>query len=129
VVVHCFYDRPGAPDVEVAAPNLTFHRLNGPKFLEMMARCKAVVCTAGFESVSEAAWLDKGVFLVPVEGHVEQMLNAFEAARLGLGVTDPVFNLDRLEELPASVDNREFRAWVSQGSERLDRVLALATSG
>jgi uncharacterized protein (TIGR00661 family) len=129
VVVHCFYDRPGAPEAEVASPNLTFHRLNGPKFLEMMARCKAVVCTAGFESVSEAAWLDKGVFLVPVEGHVEQMLNAFEAARLGFGVTDPGFNLDRLEELPAKVDNREFRAWVSRAGERLDRVLALATSG
>jgi len=45
---------------------LTFHRLDGEKFLRMMGECKYVACTAGFESVSEAAWLGKPLFLVPV---------------------------------------------------------------
>jgi hypothetical protein len=46
----------------------------------MMAECRHVVCTAGFESVSEAAWLGKPLFLVPVENHVEQQVNALDAA-------------------------------------------------
>ena len=109
VVLHCFYDRPGAPEAQVVAPNLTFHRLNGSKFIALMAGCRAVVGTAGFESVSEAAWLGKPVFLVPVDGHLEQALNAAEAARLGLGIADSGFHLDRLGELPSTVANAGFR--------------------
>lgn len=125
-VLHCFYDRPGAPDEERVAPNLTFHRLNGEKFLGLMAGCRAVVCTAGFESVGEAAWLGKSVFLVPVEGHIEQALNAAEAERLGLGLADPTFNLDRIRDLPRGVARSEYRAWVDQAEGRLIRVLELA---
>jgi uncharacterized protein (TIGR00661 family) len=125
-VIHCFSDRPGAPDEEATAANLTFHRLNGDKFLRMMAGCRAVVCTAGFESVAEAAWLGKPVFLVPVEGHVEQAANAGEAARLGLGLAGGSFDLDRLGELPPDAPAAPFRAWVARAEEHLERVLALA---
>jgi len=69
--LHCFYDKPGAPAEFEQSPSLTFHRLDGEKFLHMMAACRHVVCTAGFESVSEAAWLGKPLFLVPVENHIE----------------------------------------------------------
>ena len=41
-----------------------------------MGRCRGVVCTAGFESVSEAMWLGKPVCMAPTPGHYEQRCNA-----------------------------------------------------
>lgn len=123
-VIHCFMDRPEAPSEEVVAPNLTFHRLDGAKFLRMMAGCRAVVSTAGFESVSEAAWLGKPVFLVPIEHHLEQYLNAIESSRLGFGIADRRFALDRLGELPPGLPTAAFRAWTGSAERCFDRVLA-----
>lgn len=128
VEMHCFYDKPGAPEVEQARPNLTFHRLNGEKFLQMMAGCRAVVCTAGFESVSEAAWLGKPLFMVPVENHVEQMINALDAVNLGFGLTDRRFRLDLLSQLPDQIDNTEFRHWVEKAGAVLSRAIRQAVT-
>jgi uncharacterized protein (TIGR00661 family) len=117
--LHCFYDKPGAPPELHHSPSLTFHKLDGDKFLQMMAECRHVVCTAGFESVSEAAWLGKPVFLVPVENHVEQQVNALDAQQFGLGIAETSFNLDRLAELAEHLPVEKFRAWVDCASEKL----------
>ena len=85
----------------------------------MMAECRHVVCTAGFESVSEAAWLGKPLFLVPVENHVEQQVNALDAEQFGIGLAETSFNLDRLAELPASLPVEKFRAWLDCAPEKL----------
>jgi uncharacterized protein (TIGR00661 family) len=127
VILHCFYDKPDAPPEWNYDDTLTFHRLDGDKFLRLMAECKYVACTAGFESVCEAAYLGKPLFLVPVENHIEQRINAIDATRMGLGVTDSSFNLDRLRELPQRLDNRKFQAWLARADalvlQTLDRAV------
>ncbi len=126
--LHCFYDKPGAPAEFQHSPSLTFHKLDGEKFLKMMAECRHVVCTAGFESVSEAAWLGKPLFLVPVENHVEQQINALDAEQFGIGLAEKSFNLDRLAELPDSLPVEKFRAWVASAPEKLFAAIAQATT-
>jgi uncharacterized protein (TIGR00661 family) len=125
--LHCFYDKPGAPAELRHDETLTFHRLDGEKFLRMMAECKFVACTAGFESLAEAAYLGKPLFLVPVENHVEQQINAIDAVKMGLGVAAKGFNLDRLAELPDRLDNAKFHAWLNRAEaiflETLDRAV------
>jgi uncharacterized protein (TIGR00661 family) len=121
--LHCFYDKPDAPPESRYDDTLTFHRLDGEKFLRMMADCKYVACTAGFESLAEAAWLGKPLFLVPVENHIEQQVNAVDATRARLGVADTSFNLDRLSELPDRLDNAAYRAWLNRADSLLLRVL------
>jgi uncharacterized protein (TIGR00661 family) len=118
-VLHCFYDKPDAPPEFRHDDTLTFHRLDGEKFLRMMADCKFVACTAGFESLAEAAYLGKPLFLVPVENHVEQQINAIDAVRAGIGVADQSFNLDRLAELPDRLDNAKYRAWLDRADSLL----------
>ncbi len=126
-VLHCFYDKPDAPPEFHYDDTLAFHRIDGEKFLRMMAECKYVACTAGFESLAEAAYLGKPLFLVPVENHVEQQINAIDAIQSGLGVADKSFNLDRLRELPDRLDNAKFLAWLNRAEsiflETLDRVV------
>jgi uncharacterized protein (TIGR00661 family) len=124
--LHCFYDKPNAPAEFQHSQSLTFHQLDGEKFLTMMAECRHVVCTAGFESVSEAAWLGKPLFLVPVENHVEQQVNALDAEQFGLGLAEKSFNLDRLAELPASLPVEKFRAWLDSAPKKLFQTIELA---
>jgi len=117
--LYCFYDKPGAPVEFQHSPALSFHRLDGEKFLQMMAQCRHVVCTAGFESVCEAAWLGKPLFLVPVENHVEQQVNALDAQQFGIGLAETSFNLDRLAELPDRLPVEDFRSWVASAPVKL----------
>jgi len=124
--LHCFYDKPGAPAEFQHSPSLTFHKLDGEKFLTMMAECRHVVCTAGFESVSEAAWLGKPLFLVPVENHVEQQVNALDAQQFGIGLAEKSFNLDRLAELPDRLPVEKFRNWVNGAPAKLFQAVELA---
>jgi len=130
VPVHCFYDKPGAPETEEKPPGLTFHKLHGEKFLELMAGCRAVVCTAGFESVSEAAYLGKPVLMIPVQNHIEQFLNALDAVNAGLGLRDTDFHLSRLlaPELPCG--SQKFRDWVDSAERiAMDVVEKVAADG
>ena len=112
--VHCFYDKPGAPEEEKKLPGLTFHKLHGEKFLQLMAGCRAVVCTAGFESVSEAAYLGKPVLMIPVQNHIEQFLNALDAVQAGIGPNDSEFNLSRLLAPGVPCAGQPFRDWVDR---------------
>ncbi len=119
VRLHCFYDRPGAPAEEAVDPNLHFHRIDAEKFLAYMAGSRGVVCTAGFESICEAAFLGKPVLMIPLENHDEQKLNARDGEAAGVAVSHPVFDLDALGKLPDRVDTRWFRDWCLQADARL----------
>lgn len=127
-VIHCFYDKPGAPPEFAHDATLTFHQLDGEKYLRLMAECQYVVCTAGFESVCEAGYLGKPLLMVPVEGHIEQRLNALDATMAGLGVWTATFDLDRVADLPDRLDNARYRAWLERSGPVLLETLA-ATAG
>ena len=82
VAVDCFSDAPA----RVHSPRLRFHGLCGEHFLAHMARASGVVCTAGFESVSEAMWLGVPALMLPVPNHFEQRCNALDAAAASGGL-------------------------------------------
>ena len=123
VPLHCFWDRPDADPVERIDDTLTFHRLDGAKFLRLMARARGVVTTAGFESVAEAMVLGKPVQAIPVDGHFEQWCNAHDAVRARAGIWSDTFDLSRLiKALPAyEPPGADFRSWVQGGAERFVR--------
>ncbi|MCU0326753.1 MAG: glycosyl transferase [Spirosomaceae bacterium] len=120
VRIHCFTDREQDQAAVDYSENLTFHEINGSKFLEFMQNCWALVTTAGFESVCEAMYLGKPVMMVPVPKHFEQACNAADAQRAKAGVAAQTFDLDILMNyLPTHRDiGIEFREWQSK-SERI----------
>ncbi len=100
----------------VVDENLTFYSLNDVRFLDLMSRCKALVCTAGFESVCEAMYLDKPVMMVPVAGHYEQYCNALDASKIGAGIYAETFDLSILKDGIQIYDrqkNTGYRNWVN----------------
>jgi uncharacterized protein (TIGR00661 family) len=128
IPIHCFYDKAGAPSEEHPAENLTFHKIHGEKFLQMMASCRALATTAGFESVSEAAYLGKPLLMVPVENHFEQYLNACDAEKTGIGMKDTTFRLSRLLDPPNPETVSKFRDWVNQAEPRVMRAIEVTAA-
>jgi uncharacterized protein (TIGR00661 family) len=114
ISIHCFYDKPGAPAEDFYDEKLVFQRIHGDKFLSLMASCRAVACTAGFESVSEAAYLGKPLLMVPVEKDLGQYVNSRDAEQAGLGIRDSAFRLSRLLEAAPPSATARFRSWVDQ---------------
>ncbi len=96
IPIHCFSDDPEVETEQKIDETLTFHQLDGAKFLEKMAGSMAVVSTAGFESVCEAMYMNKPVLMVPVEGHYEQFVNSRDAHSAGAGVYSDHFDIDKL---------------------------------
>jgi uncharacterized protein (TIGR00661 family) len=123
VKLHLFWDKPGAPPTLEMAPGLTFHRIDDGLFLELMAGCSGYATTAGFESVCEAMWMGKPALLVPA--HIEQEINAQDAAGIGAGVVAGDFDLSLLLDfIPRyEADTDAFRTWVNQGEELFVRHL------
>ena len=87
----------------------------------MMAKCKGLVSTAGFESVCEAKYMGKPVLMVPVEGNYEQFCNAHDACKTGTGIRDIAFNIDRFLKYIPSHDrnNEDYKQWVNSAEEKL----------
>ncbi|WP_128547229.1 glycosyltransferase family protein [Larkinella soli] len=98
---------------------LSFHRIDGSAFLEQMAHCRALVTTAGFESVCEALYLGKPTLMIPMPGHYEQACNAVDARLAGAGVAADRFDLDLLLGYLPHHDPKAgdaFRVWHSRGA-------------
>jgi uncharacterized protein (TIGR00661 family) len=125
VRLHIFWDRKGEPEVVNVSETLTFHQLNADKFLRMMAQCKGLVTTAGFESICEAMYLGKPVLMVPVKGQYEQLCNAIDAVKAGAGIQCDRFNISRLLEFIPRYESRvnEFKIWYEKGYHLFNEAL------
>lgn len=116
-LLHCFTDDKNAQETEQYDGTLFFHKLDDKKFMELMANAKAVVTTAGFESVCEAMYLGKPVFTVPVKGHHEQFCNSRDAIKTGLSLYGSEFDLCKFTEYIKKENkaaNQEYTDWVKQ---------------
>lgn len=132
VVVHCYLD--GGPSALAGTPGEGFHvhALNDDGFLHHLARCRAYVGSAGFESICEAFYLGKPVLAVPTAGHYEQTLNAWDAERTGAARTGGYHDLDRFWEeppVPSRAAVRDFRAWVARAPQVIVDLVERAASG
>ncbi|HTP24358.1 MAG TPA: glycosyltransferase family protein [Anaeromyxobacteraceae bacterium] len=69
---------------EKADGAITYRRAGSSRFIEDMASCRAVICTAGNQIVGEAVYLGKPLLVLPEES-TEQRVNACAVERLGIG--------------------------------------------
>lgn len=65
--------------------NLEFRGFNEEQFLFDLASSRAVITNGGFNLMSEALYLNKPVFSVPIKKQFEQVLNAIYLEKLGFG--------------------------------------------
>lgn len=65
--------------------NLQFRNFNESEFFDDLASCRAVITNGGFNLISEAIYLNKPIFSIPVKKQYEQILNAIHLERLEYG--------------------------------------------
>jgi uncharacterized protein (TIGR00661 family) len=97
IQIKAFWDCRNKPKQYQPVENLTFHQLDDRLFLEKMAACKGLLSTAGFESICEAMYYGKPVWMVPLAGQYEQLCNAHDAYASGAGHIGEDFNFAEFE--------------------------------
>ena len=109
-----FWDHRESPGVTRLQENLKYRQLDDIAFMDAMRRCCGLVSTAGFESICEAMYLGKPVFMIPVKKQIEQYCNAIDAYRAGAGLWGFDFDLTRfLDYIPKHRGNfKPFKKWV-----------------
>jgi len=83
-----------------------------------MAKCKGLVTTAGFESVSEAMFLRKPVLMIPVKGHFEQFCNSRDAFKIGAGIFSEKFEINKLTD-SFFYDYEKMKGYITEEAQML----------
>lgn len=122
--IKAYWDKKGAAETELPLPNLSFHQVHDKRFLQDMAACKGLVCTAGFESVCEAMYLGKPVMMIPVAGQYEQACNALDAEASGVGIQSSDFDFGKLDRMQKKdpEGSLNFQQWTTSWPQILSEI-------
>ncbi len=94
------------PENALAGPNLSFHSLDRAAFVRDLARCRALVSTAGNQVVGEALHLRKPVLVMPEPGNWEQGINGFFVEEMGVGKCHSMLSI-RSNSIRSFLENLE----------------------
>ncbi|MCB0736935.1 MAG: UDP- glucuronosyltransferase [Bacteroidetes bacterium] len=122
IKLECFWDGEDN-DLFYHHENLRFNKLNDVEFIAKLSKAKGLISTAGFESICEALFFSKKAMMVPVKGHYEQFLNAYDAQKDNAGIQSAEFDLDKRAEIP--VGNRTDSEWLKNGNQQFMNELNL----
>ena len=98
--------------------NLTLNNLDGKLFQEKMKVCKAVVCSGGFETASEAILQKKPLLMIPMENHYEQYCNVNDAKFHGYAEWSKKIDLSKIPNI-----QRGNEIWFNKVNEVINKVL------
>lgn len=100
------------PEIDLP-PGLRIHALSGSSFKKMMATCRGLITTAGFDVAAEAAYHGIPLAVIPAGNHFEQKCNGLDIEQHGIGL-----HVDRIEPaIPGRMrpsDPDDFRKWVER---------------
>jgi uncharacterized protein (TIGR00661 family) len=120
--IEAFWDKKGVTEPTIFGPNLIFYPISGQKFLDRLESCTTYISTGGFDSISEAAYLQKNILMVPTKNHYEQLCNAHDALRAGLAIFDTHFNISRAikeQKTRSEQPGRVFKTWVDDNQDKI----------
>ncbi len=121
VKIEAFWNNPNS-DTTIISPSLIFHHLHGEKFINLLANCRAYASTAGFESICEAAYLQKNILMIPTKNHFEQRCNATDAIRANIAASANSFDFSLLSEKQSESRLKDlsiFRNWVDNFDNKI----------
>lgn len=126
--IEAFWDKKGEIDTKIINEDLKFHPISGQKFLDLLENCTTYISTGGFDSIAEAAYLQKNILMVPTKNHYEQLCNAHDAFRAGLAIFDSFFNIDLAldnQKNRSEEPGRLFKSWVDSESHKIIDIVTL----
>ena len=117
-------------DQNVEEGNLHFRPFSQTDFLHDLASSKAVIATAGFTLITEALYLAKPYFALPMEGQFEQALNALMLDQLGFGKSSFDLHSDQIAAFIYRIPDykKNLKNYPHEGNQKikefLDKLLA-----
>ncbi|MDP4600015.1 MAG: glycosyl transferase, partial [Polaribacter sp.] len=66
--------------------NMVIYPINEFDFIKSITSCEGVLCGAGFETPSEALFLEKKLMVIPMKNQFEQQCNAAALEKMGVPV-------------------------------------------
>jgi len=77
--------------------NLKVKGFSAEEFVKDLTNCSGVITNGGFTLISEAIYLGKPVYSVPIRGQYEQRVNGFLVEKCGYGVTSSEFDEEKFD--------------------------------
>lgn len=105
------------PAIEIPK-GIRIHPYDAKKFSTLMASCKGLITTAGFDSAAEAACHGIPLAVIPSHNHFEQKCNGADIKAKGIGISVSQLDQQMLEHM-FSFDSSEYRAWVEEAGEQI----------
>lgn len=112
---------PARMELPVDDRNISFYRHGDPRFDSILISSHGVISTAGHTLLSEAMYLEKPVYALPLALY-EQQLNAYMIEKGGFGVRSQQLSVDKFVEF---IDKLETYA----ANIRTDRSILIKTPG
>lgn len=97
--------------------NVRINPISSSAFIQKMAKCKAIISTAGFESVCEAMYLGKPALMVPIKKHYEQLCNALDAQRAGAGIFSKQIDIGSFLTYLQTSEPMSHKIWIHQAEQ------------
>jgi uncharacterized protein (TIGR00661 family) len=97
--------------------NLKISGISGKEFLESIRTAGLVICTAGFETLAEAVFLDKSLIIVPSKNHFEQYCNSVDAIRANAATAEENFNIINTPDFTGNPAHSRFMKWIARAEE------------
>ena len=91
-------------DKSTVDENLTFKEFNQDEIFKDLSGAKAVITNGGFNVISEALYLKKPIYSLPIKYQFEQVLNAKFVEKLGAGVYHSNLDEKNLKEFLSNLD-------------------------
>lgn len=104
--------------------NLSVFPVSRQGFSNSLLSANMVICTSGFETLTEAIYLNKPLIIVPSGNHFEQYCNSLDAKRIGAAEVFNDFNSIELPDLKNNSAFFPFKEWVKKADEMFLSILA-----
>ena len=105
------------PEIELPA-SIALHPFDAEKFSTLMASCRGLVCSAGFDAAAEAAYHGIPLAVIPTGNHYEQSCNAADIMRSGIGVAVSKMEEGMLERMKPS-ETIKYCQWTDRAEEHV----------
>lgn len=117
-------------DRQEVVGNLHFKKFNDNEHLLDLATADAVIINGGFTTLTEALYLEKPIFSIPIHRQFEQILNGYYLSKLEYGMAVKEITKDNFEIFLAKKEeyrkNIRKRKWDGNGLlfETLDKIIS-----
>lgn len=90
---------------KILEKNIVSKKLSRENFIHDLSKCKGVVCSSGFQLLTEAIFLNKKIFTIPMKNQTEQVSNAKLISSMALG---------QVGDLKSKEGKKMFSAWLKR---------------